>query len=512
APVTLLAGNAPEVERLTAVAREGSVTLHWDNPALHSGVVVLRAADAAPNLAPTPGRSYTAGNFVGNATVVYSDTAAFSAASSFTDTNVVNGTTYYYRVHNADDSRWYSAGNRPTSSALVATPRARVAGAPLWCYSVGLDARQQPITELGVGIYSAFNNSVVGNLTQTTNPAQDGAERWRPLPLSGFIGSRFPVVPLRGLTGQYILTADQAGIAYAINASTGQVHWRWDNGGAPIGTIQSFPVVQLHDFANAAYQAAHPGRDLVFFATRLPNPAQNRVVALNAATGAPVWTYQPGDLGMVSGGMVVDYATNRLYVGSMTHAASTDSLRIINSLTGVELARRPVGDIEVSLARNSVTNHLLATSSDGDVHAIDAATMAPVWTVHVADRPAPSTPAFTSFVRPQGGGFVASTAQGQVAFYNHTGPVTDPPTLVWSTPIPNPSGVFSINRNGVPRIYVGSSDGRVHQLELADGTDSQQVSIGGAQRIGTPTIDSGVGRLHVGSEDGRICAFPVPFP
>ncbi|HZI11272.1 MAG TPA: PQQ-binding-like beta-propeller repeat protein, partial [Myxococcus sp.] len=360
--------------------------------------------------------------------------------------------------------------------------------------------------------YSAFNNSVVGNLTQTTNPAQDGAERWRPLPLSGFIGSRFPVVPLRGLTGQYILTADQAGIAYAINASTGQVHWRWDNGGAPIGTIQSFPVVQLHDFANAAYQAAHPGRDLVFFATRLPNPAQNRVVALNAATGAPVWTYQPGDLGMVSGGMVVDYATNRLYVGSMTHAASTDSLRIINSLTGVELARRPVGDIEVSLARNSVTNHLLATSSDGDVHAIDVATMAPVWTVHVADRPAPSTPAFTSFVRPQGGGFVASTAAGQVAFYNHTGPVTDPPTLVWSTPIPNPSGVFSINRNGVPRIYVGSSDGRVHQLELADGTDSQQVSIGGAQRIGTPTIDSGVGRLHVGSEDGRICAFPVPFP
>ena len=52
----------------------------------------------------------------------------------------------------------------------------------------------------------------------------------------------------------------------------------------------------------------------------------------------------------------------------------------------------------------------------------------------------------------------------------------------------------------------------VHQLELTNGVDSQQVSIGGAQRIGTPTVDATVSRLHVGTEDGRICAFPVPFP
>jgi hypothetical protein len=104
---------------------------------------------------------------------------------------------------------------------------------------------------------------------------------------------------------------------------------------------------------------------------------------------------------------------------------------------------------------------------------------------------------------------VASVATGAVDRYEVD--TSNVVTQVWTLPIVGPSGTFSINQSSVTRIYVGSVDGQVHQLEL-DGVDSRQVAIGGAQGIGTPTIDSTVSRLHVGTQDGRICAFPVPFP
>ncbi|WAS83110.1 hypothetical protein [Corallococcus sp. NCRR] len=149
ATMTLLAVTAaPDVERLTGVARDGSVTLTWDNPFNHGGTLVLRAVGATPDTAPTSGVHYAPGEALGNATVAYVD--EFSSASSVTDTAVTNGTTYFYRVFNADDQLRYGPGNQPTSVGLLATPRARVAGNPLWCYSVGLASRHQPITELGV--------------------------------------------------------------------------------------------------------------------------------------------------------------------------------------------------------------------------------------------------------------------------------------------------------------------------------------------------------------------------
>ncbi|MGE6759703.1 PQQ-binding-like beta-propeller repeat protein [Corallococcus interemptor] len=507
ATMTLLAVTAsPDVERLTGVARDGSVTLTWDNPFNHGGTLVLRAEGTRPTTAPTSGVRYAVGDTVGNATVAYTD--EFSSASSFTDTAVTNGTTYVYRVFNADDQLRYGPGNQPTSQGLLATPRARVAGNPLWCYSVGLASRHQPVTELGVGIFSSYNDSIVGSLTNTVNPSVDGAERFRPVKLPGSIGSRFPVVPLLGRPGQqWLVVGDQTGVPAVLNAATGEFLWR--NTTLGLGNISSFPVTQLLDYANPEYRTTYSNVDLAIFATRNPSAQQNQVVALNAATGELIWRYRPGDLGMVSGGMLVDYATNRLYVPTKS-GASAATLRVLNSLTGAEVARLALGDLEFGVVRNATSNQILVTANDGNVHGVNPTTFTRVWTVAVRTN---LSPAFTHFARPQGRGFVVTTEDNRIERYevveaNGTGV----PELLWSQPVAaRPTGLFTLNLNGSVRVYVGAADGKVHQFDLETGNETGQVTVGPAQRIGVPTVDHTVGRLHVGTEDGRICAFPVPF-
>ncbi|NNB87835.1 PQQ-binding-like beta-propeller repeat protein [Corallococcus exiguus] len=507
ATMTLLKDTAaPDVGRLTGVARDGSVTLTWDNPFNHGGTLALRAQGATPNTAPTLGVRYAVGDVLGNATVAYVD--ELSSASSFTDTAVTNGTTYFYRVFNADDQLRYGPGNQPTSVGLLATPQARVPGNPLWCYSVGLLAsRYQPVTELGVGIFSSFNDSVVGVLTNTANPTEDGAERFRPVKLPGTIGSRFPVVPLLGRPGQqWLVVGDETGVPAVLNAATGEFLWK--NTTLDLGRLNSFPVTQLLDYANPEYRTTYSNVDLAIFATH-NTATQNQVVALNAATGALIWRYRPGDLGMVSGGMLVDYTTNRLYVPTRS-GVSSYTLRVLSSLTGAEVARLELGDLEFGVVRNATSNQILVTANDGSVHGVNPTTPTTAWTVAVRSN---MVSAFSQFARPQGRGFVVTTDDNKIERYevveSHG---TNVPELLWSTPVAaRPTGVFTLNLNGVVRAYVGAADGKVHQFDLATGTETGQVTVGPAQIIGMPTVDHTVSRLHVGTGDGRICAFPVPF-
>ncbi|MFN7132151.1 MAG: hypothetical protein ACK4N5_08715, partial [Myxococcales bacterium] len=233
ASTLLPAGPPPVPTTVTAVARNGTATLAWTNPAQHEGTLIVRAEGVAPGTDPLKGVSYTAGQALGNGVVVYADRGG-STAAAFTDDGLVNGTRYFYKVYNHHQLFTYSLA-APSSSGLLVIPTSQAAAEPQWCYSTGFAMLMQPVTELGVGIFHTGNNGAVGaNLTTVSNPSTDGGERYRPVPLQAAVQSRFPIVPLANGT-RAILTGDQQGYTYAINADTGARLWG-GTGGVRVGT------------------------------------------------------------------------------------------------------------------------------------------------------------------------------------------------------------------------------------------------------------------------------------
>lgn len=492
----------PNVSLLTAVAQVAQVRLYWTNPSLHRGVLILRSASAPPNTAPTDRTRYTVGQTLGNAQVVYADDGG-STVNTFLDTGRTNGTRYYYKVYNHHQSLTYASGAVPGTNGIFAEPTSRAAGKPLWCYSTGLSNLNQPVIDPGVAVYAAGNlGAITANATNTADPTQDGNERFRPVLLGGPVQSRFPVLPIQGKSGSYIVTGDQSGRIYEVNAATGAVVWT-SNGGLPLGDrIQAQPVVQLVSRANAAFSAVH-SQDLFFIPTRNNSATNNKVYALRGGDGTLAWTYAPGDLDIVNGGGMVDYTNNRLFIASRAGGGPQASLRIISTIDRTEVKRLLLGDLDTGVVRDfgvisdTTDDRAVVANTAGVVYGIDMVTLNVTWTVSVG--------ALSSYPLTTNRGFIASVKSGSVQRWSVG--LTGGGTRMWSTPISNPSGVRI--DYGTQKVYVGSSDGRVHQLNVDTGIDETQVSLG--SQTGMPTLDTTTNRLLVGTVDGRLCAFPVPF-
>jgi outer membrane protein assembly factor BamB len=318
---------------------------------------------------------------------------------------------------------------------------------------------------------------------------------------------------LQGISGTQMLVGDQAGYAYAISTQTGAITWR-GNGGGAIGTVIQAPLgVQLWQFADPAKPAGvaframnsppntSSNRDLVFVATR-DSGTGNRVMALDGRNGNQVWTYSPGNMDIVVGGMMVDYDSNRLYVP--THAGgSGKSLRVISTLNGGEVASFALGDIDHAVNRDyGVPNQAYVTTAAGNVVAIDVAALTQTWTFSIGKM--------NAYAFPTNNGFIASLNSGQVQRYS-VDPTTKALSTLWATPltISGPTGIRI--DYATQKMYLGDSTGKLHQVDLSTGVDKTLTL--SAQGLGTPTIDTSLTpkRLHVGGLDGRLCAVEVPY-
>lgn len=89
-----------------------------------SGYVVLRSTGSSPNTDPVSGTSYTAGNTLGNATVV----SVGAAVTTGAQTGLVDGTTYYYEVYSYNGTG--STRNYLTTSPLSGTQATTAVSAP----------------------------------------------------------------------------------------------------------------------------------------------------------------------------------------------------------------------------------------------------------------------------------------------------------------------------------------------------------------------------------------------
>src|SRR6185503_20596214 len=110
--------------------------------------------------------------------------------------------------------------------------------------------------------------------------------------------------------------------------------------------------IQRLSKSGAAYTAKWGSTDLLFFATA-DIGTNNRVWALKSwdplnGHGSVAWVYAPGDLAMISGGMIVDEVNNNLWVASRT--GGVGSLRVIDTLTGALKKSWVVGDVDLALA------------------------------------------------------------------------------------------------------------------------------------------------------------------
>ena len=534
------------VTGLTATPGNASVTLNWNMPALigtpvgtekYTGVLILRRTSSPVDKTsvPTDTTSPALCSTVGTGTVVFSDT---TGKTTFTDNATndtcaspggapVNGTTYFYKVFLRDSSNYYSAQDQITNGStyteeISATPAATAAAQQntQWIAATFATDLASPALIPGtvVGVGSQINLLFLIN-------ASTGLRQFVPVSVGGTIASRSPVIDAASSsTGQDIVyLTDQDGLIYAVNADTGVFDWIVNPIGSGVLSLQGGPAVQLKNVAGGA-------SDLVFFGTRNAGTTTgNQIFALNGNTGANVsWSPITGATGsvpkldMISSTPLVDYVHNVVWITSRSAcAAAQPSLWKINPATGAILATENLGDIDASptlsfsgdvvfVANNGDLGGSTCTAGNSTIYAINPVTGATIASFTTSDGSVVSYPIVLGTVPPYTVIYSGATAVHALSINTSLATPTFVP--VWNTTIANPSA--PISSIGQQYVYVGSSDGTIHEISLSTGVDTKDAvaNIGPTKgTVGDPSIDEVLSRIYVTTTDQRAYAFTIPF-
>ena len=391
----------------------------------------------------------------------------------------------------------------------------------------------------GVGAFYADTSGKVLTVSSAGAPSYASAQ------LPDGVQSRGPAGVMTGDVEATLFMSSLDGDAYALwasGASAGTLRWSTAaiDGDSALSNDQPLGA--------ALYAAPLVSRPLsrVFVSTRNAAAARNRIFALNATTGACVWVLNGTcagatgvlNIGQISAVPILD-STNYRLLFSNAQLSGGDTVWAIDArdspLASRVLWSKNLGSSDSSLTfTNTSRDTVLVGTNAGRIYKLDAASGAACWGATADGCPGTATgaeqllctasnvnaratsctggSAIQKSIMPVNGvflgNFVFSTADGYVRMVHVNG------TQAWRTLVTGASPPLPIPDVGGGKVYVGGSDGLVHELSLVHGTETGTRSVGGGSVVaGAPAYDgSGApASLHLNTSQGYQYAFSVPF-
>jgi outer membrane protein assembly factor BamB len=394
----------------------------------------------------------------------------------------------------------FDGGETWSSGAQVTGEPIDTSGALRWRFSTGTGTSALSPPGIGSVILVQSNDN---NLYPLDRGADGGtwAGEAIPLHMDGPAQHRTPVVPLddglnMGLIGS------QDGFVRAVDADTGALLWKSAN----FGMLQGGPAMWI---SWISWISGFPD-DVAYAGTRNAG-TRNALHALDGADGHTLWSFDdPGSdgIGVISGGPSIDYLNSAIYFASHEIASGAGSVWAVDLATGAKKWSTSLGNVSGSPTQRG--NVLYVGTDDGKIHALDASDGSPR-----LNFPFQTNDGTTKgFVFPDlSGDRVYVSTQTTIWCLRDVEPVVNKRWSISSIP----GASIPTYPPGYPYLWVGSSDGRLYQVEVATGTPSMEPDMkfvdltSGSAGVGSPTYDVFHRLIYVGTEDGAILAVSAPF-